>query len=120
MESRRTSTARVALLPLAVLLVLFLSALCLTLLIGDRGAPGLAGYADWGEIPGMGASILPRWTLGNFDPRLEGAARGEERPIPASVSCAPDRAATLTRFDRLPAGPGLPRLRPTRPEEGTR
>jgi len=120
MRSRRTSTARAALLPLFALLVLPLSALGLTGLIGSRGVPGPDSFSAWGEIPGMGSTILPRWTLGNFDPRLEGAARGGEWPVPAGVSYVPDRSATLTHFNRLDMGGAVPRLLPCEHDGGGR
>jgi hypothetical protein len=110
MNWRRTSTARAALVPFLALLVLPLSALGLTGLIGSRNIPGPDAFGSWGAVPGLGATILPQWTLGNFDPRLEGPARGETWPVPAGVSCVPDRSATLTRFHRLAATEQTPRL----------
>jgi hypothetical protein len=75
----------------------------------------------WAALPGMGASILPRWTLGNFDPRLEGAARGEEWPVPAGTTYCPDRSTTLTAFPRRAPGDPVPQLtRLNAGEEGGR
>jgi hypothetical protein len=68
-------------------------------------------------FPGMGATILPRWTLGNFDPRLEGAARGDEWPVPAGISYCPDRTTTLTSFPRRNPGEPLPVLFLVKPGE---
>lgn len=53
--------------------------------------------------PGMGATVVPRWTLGNLDPRLEGGCRGDDWPVPGGYCCAPDHTITLTRFGLPPA-----------------
>lgn len=103
------------LLPLCGLVLLPLLAFAGTALIGSQGLetgpdPSKLTATGWALLPGMGASILPRWTLGNFDPRLEGAGRGDEWPVPAGISYSPDRCTTLTSFPRNRQGEAIPRL----------
>jgi hypothetical protein len=98
--------------PFCGLVLLPLLAFAGTTFIGSQGLlsqPSPSNFTENGlaALPGMGATILPRWTLGNFDPRLEGAARGQEWPVPGGISYCPDRCTTLTSFpagapDRLP------------------
>jgi hypothetical protein len=101
--------------PLCGLVLLPLLALAGLALIGSQGLQtepdpsNLKGF-NQAALPGMGATILPRWTLGNFDPRLEGSARGEEWPVPAGISYSPDRSTTLTEFPRRSPGDRVPRL----------
>jgi DNA-binding transcriptional LysR family regulator len=68
---------------------------------------------------GLGATIVPRWTLGNFDPRLEGGCRGDDWPVPGGYCYAPDHTTTLTRFGMSPRAPAAPRfVRRSAPEDG--
>lgn len=102
-------------IPLCGFVLLPLLALGCTVLIGSRGMPpetrhsGMP-HSSWAVLPGMGATLIPRWTLGNFDPRLEGTARGEQFPVPAGVSCSPDQSTTLTSFQKSSPREPLPRL----------
>jgi len=115
MNGRPQRGGRAALLPLGCLVFLPLLAVAGTWFFGSRGLPSLhtpstLASSGWGVLPGMGATLLPRWNLGNFDPRLEGASPGEERPVPGGIPCAPDRGTTLTRFPRGGAGEPWPQL----------
>lgn len=101
--------------PLCGLVLLPLLAVAGMVFLGSQGLqselyPSKSTNNCWATLPGMGATILPRWTLGNFDPRLEGAARGDEWPVPAGISYSPDRSTTLTAFPRRCPGDPVPKL----------
>ncbi len=96
-------------------MLLPLLVLAATALIGSRGRLLSTSFSTppeqhWAALPGMGATILPRWTLGNHDPRSGGTGRGGEWPVPGGTSYVPDSSTTLTRFPLLVAGESLIQL----------
>ncbi len=100
-------------------MLLPLLALAATALIGSRGRLLSTSFSTppeqhWAALPGMGATILPRWTLGNHDPRSGGTGRGGEWPVPGGTSYVPDSSTTLTRFPRLAIGEPLIQLEPVK------
>jgi len=125
MKRWRHTTAGAGLIPLCGFVLLPLLAIAGTWFIGSRGlltepSPSILADSGWAALPGMGATLLPRWTLGNYDPRLEGPARGELWPVPAGISYSPDRSSTVTSFQsHAPDAPVL-RLVGMRPAEGRR
>ena len=115
MNRWRPSASGVLLFSLCGFVLLPLLAFAGTGIIGSRGlltahTQSKLKDSGWAALPGMGATILPRWTLGNYDPRLEGPARGEVWPVPAGISYSPDRSTTLTSFQRRVPGDDVPRL----------
>ena len=115
MNLRRQTVAGTGLIPLGGLVLLTLLVIAGMLTIGSQRvlseeSRSMKTAGGWAALPGMGATILPRWTLGNFDPRLEGTARGEEWPLPAGISYSPHRSTTLTSFPRLAPGDPVPML----------
>lgn len=52
---------------------------------------------------GMGAISSPAWNIINFDPRLQPIDDSNLWPIPGGYSYGPDRTATVSYFQELPA-----------------
>ena len=52
---------------------------------------------------GMGAISTPIWNFINFDPRIQPVDDSTLWPIPGGYSYGPDRTATVSYFEELPA-----------------
>ena len=52
---------------------------------------------------GMGAISTPIWNFINFDPRIQPIDDSTLWPIPGGYSYGPDRTATVSYFEEIPA-----------------
>ena len=52
---------------------------------------------------GMGAISIPIWNFVNFDPRIQPIDDSTLWPIPGGYSFGPDRTATVSYFEEIPA-----------------
>jgi hypothetical protein len=52
---------------------------------------------------GMGAISVPIWNFINFDPRIQPIDDSTLWPIPGGYSYSPDRTATVSYFEEIPA-----------------
>ena len=47
---------------------------------------------------GMGATTVPAWNIGDFDPRLQPGGYDRSYPIPGGYSYSPDRLTMVSSF----------------------
>lgn len=47
---------------------------------------------------GMGATTVPAWNFGDFDPRLQPDGYDRSYPVPGGYSYTPDRLTMITSF----------------------
>ncbi len=64
---------------------------------------------------GMGAISTPIWDFINFDPRIQPVDDSTLWPIPGGYSYGPDRTATVSYFEEIPANQFSPSPPPSPP-----